>query len=86
VTRAQITRRTLVRVMAAMLMLPNWTAYWYLMPRRWKMCAGPMELLVTRQVRAMFDRLTGIHEAMRGVPTLAPISKYAFRLPFQVTR
>lgn len=85
-----MTRTMLFRVLLGMKMLAHgdWTAYWWLMPRRLKRCANYSAFVRAQMFRAMIEGHRKFFlETMQkrfvfdGPTTFAPLSRYEYRLP-----
>lgn len=84
-----MTRKTIFRLTLALLLLPNFAAYWWMLPRRFKRCRTYRDAFmqtamrhsqefVRRQWERTFEAALRI-EAAR-------IAKREFRIPFQVQK
>ncbi len=87
-----MTRKTIYRLTLAMLMLPNFAAYWWLLPRRFKVIRTQAQLmryleyqLVMKWLSSEFERMDRTWAAINS-GTAWPIEAKAFRLPFQINR
>lgn len=87
-----ITRSTVFRLILAVKMLPDFTAYWWLLPRRYKRIKTHSDYLRWLERKYWMNRFVeqyrhycGFTEAMRWAG-IAPITATEFRLPFQVQR
>ncbi len=85
-----MTRRTIYRIALATLMLPNFTAYWWLLPKRMKRFRTERQVVEwrvwQRSVRTLFDEYVRFHALMDLIcnqqAEMARIGERDFRLPF----
>lgn len=85
-----MTRAMFFRALVGMKMLAqgDWTAYWWLMPRRLKRCPNYAAFVRAQMLRAMLDSHRRCFlETMKkrfqfdAPSTFTPLSKYQYRLP-----
>jgi hypothetical protein len=82
-----MTRRTIYRTLLATLMLPNFTAYWWLLPRRMKRCRTVSQAIMLMTSRYLAESWRQAFEkvALFKLGKIAPIEPQEFRLPFRLT-
>lgn len=87
-----MTRKTIYRLMLATLLLPNFTAYWWMLPRRFKRCRTWKQAVMQIAMRQMDERISRewrrtfeVAVRFRENVGFAPISAREYRIPFQVT-
>ena len=85
-----MTRKVLYRTLVATLLLPNFPAYWWMLPRRMKRIRTQKDLLrqlmrryQQRWIVREFERHSAMAEMIRS-GNIEPIKPGDFRLPFQV--
>lgn len=85
-----MTRKTIYRTLLATLLLPNFTAYWWMLPRKMKRCRtamqATMQMSTSLMAKMVLENWRRSSELMRlmASPEIAPISEREFRIPFQV--
>lgn len=80
-----MTRRTIYRTILATLMLPNFTAYWWLLPRRMKRCRTAWQARFQIEMHYWARRVFENFQYFNGHMPIAPIGERDFRLPFRLT-
>ncbi len=80
-----MTRRTIYRIALATLMLPNFTAYWWLLPRRMKRCRTAWQARLQIETAYWMRRAFENFQYYTGRTQIAPIDRQDFRLPFQAS-
>ncbi len=84
-----MTRATLFRVILAMRLLPNFTAYWWMLPRRMKRWRTASEFLSWRlrrvAIEGIFNRCESFQKRFQFLET-TPISDHFYRIPVRLFR
>lgn len=88
-----MTRSTIFRVIVAMRLLPNFTAYWWMLPRRMKfirtfddLARFQFSVIQARYIQKQWEQTFKVALLLKREHPIETISRSPFRLPYLLSK